>query len=767
MKKSLTKIAAAAMAAMLAGSVSVTAVSAEQKQTQASVSKTASSETSSNSGKDETAMQDALTKVKKRVTVPKELTEFSYETDMQFGKKIFRFTWTTPEDAKEEYKSLSVSIVGSVITSYNSSGITANIKYGEPRLAKLSEEQLLEKAKGYVKQLNPDIYTKLKFELKNLHLTSGDAQVEFTRYENGVRVNGNGGSVRINKDTGELISLSAGWWEDAVFSGVKSAKTEKEIEELYRSLCKLTPMYKISSEWDEAAGKSKTVVRIVYTPDAPGEIDALTGTQSTIWDDMSDAKGEQYYYSDYGVMYSETEEALAADAAGMEDGGVNFTPAELKKIEQDKNLIKTDEAFEQLKKDKFAALTDDYKLGSYDIHSQKDENGKETFTLSLSYFYDKEKAKTADNYYSNIRVSMDAETGKVTHLDKYNLKSKNGLPKLDAAKANAAALETARTYGKDIISKYRAGENNSSPVRVWESERYNSSSGKTEIIEEYETSRQFSYNRYENNIRVYGDDIYVTVDSNGVVTNYSSNHTENVIFPDASILSVSEAFDKLYAQQKFDYYYDGWVEQNGRIHTYLLYNMKGFYLNAKTGAVCNFYGGKPYEYKSVRDVKYSDIKGIPQEAAIKALQKYGVGLGSDPRFNPAGAITEEELQNLLTNALGGYAVAYSDDVIEPDTPEAKAKAEADKKDKAETTREEAAVIFAKIYDTNGIAELKGIFRSVFADVKANDENAGYIAIAYAKGFIPMTSDRKFGGSVKVTRAEAVQMLYDYLKLISK
>ncbi|MCH5349631.1 MAG: S-layer homology domain-containing protein, partial [Oscillospiraceae bacterium] len=79
----------------------------------------------------------------------------------------------------------------------------------------------------------------------------------------------------------------------------------------------------------------------------------------------------------------------------------------------------------------------------------------------------------------------------------------------------------------------------------------------------------------------------------------------------------------------------------------------------------------------------------------------------------------------------------------------------------------AAVIFANYYDNGGsVTKLSGIFKTPFSDVKKTDENIGSIAVAYAMGFIDK-GNGTFGGSKKVTRAEAVQMIYDYILRLSK
>ncbi len=751
MKKTIAKTAAIIMAAMMTGTVCMPlTVSA----TNSSASDTAKAD----EAKKEANMKAALTVAKKRVTVPPELTEFGYSTDTSYGVTVYSFGWHTPEGA-EEYKDMSVIVMGDTIISYDSSK-DKSYSY-EPRLAKLTEAQLLEKAKGYAKQLNPDIYNKLVFEIQSLSLTDNTAQVYFTRYENGAPVPSNKGSMELDKNTGELYGFSLNWWNNASFSDPKTAKSEREIKEAYKSLCKLTPYYMISSEYDEKTKKSKNVARIVYDPDMNDEIDAYTGKASSIWEDMKKAEGTRFYKY-YDIANAATGIAEESADAGVEgdDDAVEFSPAELEKIEKDNNLIKTAELFDKFKKDPYVALNDNYKLDRHNIYSEKDENGKETFYMELTYEFD--KTKKADNYYKTINVRINGETGEVLHLNKWGLVSSDGLPKLDVTKANTVANNVAKTYSKDIFSQYKASPDNTKPVEVWQTKI------KNQTVTEYETSRSFAFDRYVNGIRVNGDNIRADVDSLGTVRYYSVSHTDNVSFPSADIMTADEAFEKLYTQRKFDYYYDGWLDKEGKLHTYLLYKMESFYLNAKTGDICTWNGTEPYSYSDPRDVKYTDIKGIPQEEAILTLQKYGIVVTKDKKFDPTAIITEDEFSALLYGALySEEPVAY--DEVEPDemSPEEKAQLEAEKKDKAETTREEAAVIFAGSCGANNIAELKGIFKTPFSDVKDSNENIGYIAIAYAKGFIPKTADGKFNGGHKITRAEAAQMVYDYLKLLSK
>ncbi|MDE6132576.1 MAG: S-layer homology domain-containing protein, partial [Oscillospiraceae bacterium] len=208
-------------------------------------------------------------------------------------------------------------------------------------------------------------------------------------------------------------------------------------------------------------------------------------------------------------------------------------------------------------------------------------------------------------------------------------------------------------------------------------------------------------------------------------------------------------------------YYTGWITKDGKVQTYLLYEMDSFYLNAKTGRLCTWNGEPLSDYTNGKEVKYTDIKGIPQEQAILTMQKYGVTVTKENKFKPNEIITQDEFNSLLNAALGGYRSYYYDvsDVEEPVD-------ENGTNTIPLTTRTDAAVLFTQKYDNNNIAGLNGIFKTPFSDVKSSDENIGAIAIAYAKGFIPK-GDGKFNGEKQITRAEAVQMIYDYLVYITE
>lgn len=748
MKRNITRAAALIMAAMLAGS----AMPASLCTYAVSGGITASSDES------EKAMKEALAIVKKRVEIPAALSEFNYSTREKYGTKSYNFHWFTPDDA-EEHQSISVHIVGDIITSYDTN---LDKDSDVPFFAKLSDEQLVEKAKEHIRRLDPSIADKIKIELNHISLYSDLAELSFQRYENGVPVLGNNGKISIHKDTGELEDFSVTWMDNAKFADPKTALTGSQIKDTYKKLCTLTPYYKVTTD----RKTQKVTARIVYTPDFDfdSEIDAFTGKKSTIWEDMQKAEGTTLSGYDYG-SYSYADIEYEQDDLEIDDD-VEFTEAELKKIQQDENLLTTDQVFELLKKDKFVALTDDYALHRYNLYSAEDydlimyadkgtavpdKNKKnEHFYMNITFSVKKE---LWDSYkgYTSVFVQLDAETGEIFYFKKSG--SPEGLPKLDLEKAKAQSEYTVKTLAKDIVKEYKADKSNNNPVSVWTVDMGLSKDGQKIEKEYFETERTFYYSRYVNGIEVFDDYIVVTVDSENVITSFDYNHTE-AAFPSADdMLTPDEAFESLYKQRKFEYYYDGWIAKDGSAKTYLIYRMDPSYINAKTGRIC-YWNGEPITERTSSKTKYTDIKGIPQEKAILTLQRYGILLTEGNKFEPAKAVTEEEFCDLIISALSSYTPSYYRIYTE------------DNEKSPDLTRERAAFIFTQFFDTNGITSIPGIFRSPFSDVKSSSEYAGVIAVANAKGFMN-GKDGKFNGSKKITRAEAVQMIYDYILYINK
>lgn len=725
-KKLIMKITSVAAAAAMTFSVGALAASAD---------KTVSSSGSASDSSEQRAMKDALTAVKKRITVPSQISEFEYNVSEQYGNEGFYFTWTTPDDA-ETYERVDVTIVQNIIASYTYTSYSKDENSsGSPSFAKLSNETLIKKAEEYSAQLNPDIEAS-DFVVGSVGLYNNQALVSFGRTVNGVDVPDNSGNIVLDKDTGELISYTlSGWYYDGTsFTSPKSALSRSDAWAKYTEYTTLTPSYRIVSTWNEKTEEYDQSPVLIYTPSYAGDIDAVTGKQSAMWDDMNADKGTTWFPFQGGAWYAEdaetTEDADFEDAGAANPAtGVIFTEEELREINADESLLTKDEITSLLKKDKYIALPEYASLSN--SYLTKLSDGSYRYEMS----YDAEKG--SDKSYW-LTVALDAESGKVEYFY-----CGSGDTELDDSKAypvkSSAAVADAviKYYYPEIYSEYKADESNLAASSKWTSKN-----GKTT----YETVRYFTYSRYVNGVKVEGDNIMVRVDNQGNVTNVTYEYTD-VEFPSSvPAFDSDKAFASIYKQLNISLYYSGYYKPDGTVKTYLLYSISDYYVNSSYKLV-DYYGEEISQSASGNIT--DDVSGIKQEKAIRTLERYGITLDyTDGRFEPNKAITKSEFLQLLRKAQRSYRASCTD--------EEGSKA---------ITRKEAAKLFTDNLGLSDAAKLKGIFKSPFSDVSEDDEYVGYIAIASASGF--MSGGTEFKPDKKISRAQAMQMIYDYILSFGK
>ena len=761
----IAKIAAAAMAVMMtvsAGAVPVLAAS----------NSTSSSSASQAEAKKQQAMKTALTAVKKRVKIPDRLTEFDYSMSTSYGTEMFSFTWSD----KKTNEVIYITYANGIILSYEYKDYRNydSEKKVKQTFAKLTDAQLIDNAKKAFKMLDPDLADKGKYSIDSIDLFGDTATINFDRMENGVAVEGNGGTVTVNKNTGDLVSMRIEWfWNDTKFGSTASKLTADEARATYKSLTTLTPIYRIVNEYNEKTEKTEQKAVLLYLPSFTDEIDAVTGKPSTIWDDMENDGGVEnfvtYYFNsmtDAGV--ESTDDAAYDDAA---DEGVNFTAAELKEIEADEGMLKKDEITALLNKDKYTKMPDYVSLDNANLYKDEDTgeyyyvidyHGGDDAIVDVGIDVDEavDDVDVQDDtdiavedvgvdvntnpkepyFYMNVKVN--AKTGKVDNFsksyDNYFDSSKEYPVNANAKIASAAAKHF---YG-DIFGEYKADESNSEPCHF-----YTDRNGKKIYTE---SSRTYYYNRYVNGVQVEGDTIRINVDFSGDVRSISYRYTD-VKFPSVPKFDNDKAFEQLFKQIKLRYYYDGYYKKDGTVKTYLLYDINDYILDSKYRIVS--WDGTPLPAEKDEDTNYTDIKGIAQENAINTLARYGITLETkNGKFDPNAKLTDKEFATVIYKATRNYVPYY----IEC--------GDYQKEEKAVTlTKKEAAKVFVNVYGGSDYAELKGIYRAPFKDVAATDEYVGYIAIAKALGFASADKNGNYSPNKVLTRAQAMQMIYDYIE----
>lgn len=706
----------AAIAALLVASLAISAAPAAYAETaSASTSVTAESASEDSSTNNSDDMKAALTIVKSRYDIPEEYTVFDYSASKYRGRKKFVFTWRT-EDNKSY---INATVYGGVITSFNSSPEEFSSS-SSMSFCPFSDSEYKTKAMNYVYQLNPGLKGMLSFISMRYSISSSDVRLYFSLVYKGVEIDDNSIYVVLDKETGELKSYSGDYWDDGAYTEPGTALSREEIQAIYREDVTLKPYYRISYD-----SEGNQLVNIVYTTSDSVLYDAATGEDSTIWDDYNKYMNTSRYTNGEVVVEEADSEESYDMGAGVEvttaTADVSFTESELKSMDEVDGLLSADEVTKLLYKDKYLGITSKYKLdSSYLTKSEGDDST--TYTWSLSY-----NLNTEDDY-SYVSVNCDAISGKVISFYKSSASSKK---EIDVDDANELAAAAAEYYMGDKFDEYVAKTSNTSPV--------------SSTKDYTETSRTLYYVRYVNNIEVTGDTVNIRVNSAGEVTSFSYNYTD-ADFGDGKVISTSTAFDKLFEQKEMRLYYDGFRDLESKSHIYLLYTMDNWYINAKTGKLCNYNGIEITDSTTSDDCPYTDIEDSAYKDEIEILYRHGVFLTTEDTLSPKKAVTEKEFTAML-NSLMSSSYYYINSATDANTS-------------VSITRTDMAKVLVNRLNLTAAAELDGIYKSPYSDVAEDDENVGYIAIAKAYGLLPNTDS--ISPDSLVSREYALHCIYNYV-----
>lgn len=671
-------------------------------------------------GKDSEALAAAIVVAKTRLDIPEELTEFSYNVSSGI-RDSYRLTWSTPNTA-EEYKYVSVTVVSKVITSYR----TENYGWGsfndeDSRFGKLTGDELYEKAQQQVKKINPTVAKDIAIDRDSLSVRVSNDRATFTlsRTKNGVPVASDEGTLVINKDTGDLISFYINWHEKASFQSPDGVISIDSAKEKYADMIDLKPQYEFYYDWEAKELKS----RLVYTQSDYGFINAFTGKKSNFESD--------------GYFSSKDEFENADDTAEAENpsegGGYDFTEQE--KAEIDKDLPYGTEAaiVKMLTDDPFLTYTSDMELTWSHLYKTI-TNDKTTYLYTVSFTnakwneydepvyndiydgdiaYDTVASEPTD--FQSIALTVNAETGELISYSLYDSASTQK-DSYDMAKADKLADEIAKKYAGSKLDEYRAAP---SASNSW-------IDGDTKT--EWFWGSSHGWNRYANDIIVSGDSINIGFDSNLTLTDYSINYTDVSFADPAKMLTKKQVMNQFWDENDIDLYY---LARAGIkvTKTVLVYGTDAeVYVDAFTGeSLNNWYFAKTE----------NDLSGIKDKKLLnmaKTLDEYGFII-SDKKFSTKDSITAGDLCNLI----GGYLDDYEAEAEKP------------------VTRGEALKIYTRSVCGDNIAQLKGIYKSPFTDVKDTDKNVGYYAIAYAMGAV---SGSKLNADSPYTYGDAIKLLYN-------
>ena len=732
MKRSARIAAAALAAAMAVSSVSITAFAEEDK-----------------------TMKARLTTVKERIEIPEDHTEFTYRSNKRNNSTYYTFTWnretgTDENGADYGYSTYNVTIAGNVITNVNI--------YNEeswdwtPSFAKLSNSKLTEIAKKYIEELNPTVFKYVEIDEDSLavSLYGNSATLSFKRVKDGIPVENQTGYVEIDKNTGALRSYNFNWILGATFSSADKAISLDKAKTAFKTEFPIELRYTAEYDWE----KGEYVPHLIYKQQKYGQIDAFTGKLSTY---------EDYSYYGEGVDEDVADDEVAIEAAtpSMEAGGMNgsaktvtFTDAEKKKLEDEGKLIKAEKELEDLRKQDIFFIPEGAKVSS-DSTNYDDRRGfyvkNVRFTANdVSYTdlgwdgttvlpVDTEilengdivpVSKTITGYFS-----YNAETGSVMSFNCYCGDIGKDITQKKTAK-------TAESYLKTLLGDNRAKFGTLTETGVEGTFEKLDENGKE--INHRDLVRSFTADRVENGIISDVERVNIAIGNNSKVVSYNLTDL-GVEYPKpVKTISKAKAYSEFFAQTEYAMRYRcAYSNKENKVLTALVYSDRNtLYIDAFTGKLTNYNGREITPSTGSNTKEYTDLEGSKYQKAAEKLKAYGITLmDENGKLNENEAITLGDFNSLMSSVgISTYG---------------------EEKKETKVTRQLAAKVFVNGKYGKEIAELKGIYKSAFSDVKDDSAYVGYIMIADSLGFIKGI-DGKFYPTAKLTRGSALALIYAYL-----
>jgi hypothetical protein len=749
MKTRNTRVMALALAAVMMTSVFTANAAVE---TTAPDIEEAPISTASNKDAEDAGLQAAIVLVKTRYTIPESMSKFTFYTgkkDAYTGLGYYRLTW---EDEEALY-SINATVEGDLITqfNYNYYGDTAVTR---PTFPKMSKAQLISKAKALVKKLNPTIADKLVLDENSYSTGINNTDVYFSirHMENGFNTP-DSGYIRVDKNTGELSNFYMNYNQSVTYAKPESYITQAQAQQAFADQIGFKIGYYLTTDYETG----ERTANLYYTMDNEKylPIDALTGK---VIDFYATNSGDETLY---GAVADEmeTESAMGDADAGAK---ITLTPEELKAIDELSKLITEDQALKILRDQPYSFVDSSYTVSSSSVY-RDNENEPYYWSLSLD--------GSEINGAYNATATVDAEDGRIISFQNYNdiFVTENG-KKVYGRKADffdkkfdEAAETAAQSFVGDDFDNYVLQRADLSRYYV-----YPEPENKADIIyggKVYTYIRTLkSYtdsdgNSVSVNLPVNGDTFSVYVGFDGKVMRYNGYQPKDYELPSPEkMLTVDEIVGKIFPDQlKLNIAYAVTYSEDKGYISALLYTMGNFEVDAFTGQLTN--EGAP-ESEDADDI-YSDIKGTSYEAMVNKLAENGIAIADiDGQLKANEAISKRDWLSLVSRLTSGswdpiFNAEYSKMWSDPAALDAK------------LSRADAIKLFIAAIGGSQFAELKGIYASPFADIKSDDANIGYFALANALGALLPDKSGNARPNASLTRLSALIIAYNYILSGSK
>ena len=665
------------------------------------------------------AMAEALVRVKAKVDIPEELTEFKNNSYISGeSKTYYSFEWTDKDESETIY--VKCNDKGEVL---NYNRFIADEKYDySQRLPGFSSEQALKAAEEFLSETAPE--TKISendyYVYERRSASSQGYTFEFARYHDGIKMLGSTADVSVVMVDGEIQATSmnisfpyrTGYDVEIEPSGEEITDPVTQYKQAFPIELIYTDKYRKVRAGEEA---DQNEICMVYriNNDEPGYISAYTGETVKF-------SGTDYIMPLYSASLSE-KGSVANESALMDTG---LSVSEIAEIEAVSSLVSKEACIKNLANAPVIKMSDTLKEDSSSLWVTDKDNGEYTREITLRETGGDERTKRL------MRVQFDAVRGIITEL----YSSDGGLedvPVVGTSQRRDEAINGFLSYALgDALSEFK-------------------------LIDKDETGNIHRYVRMVDGIPYIDDWVYIYYNSQkDIIKNYTLNYNRHAEFPQVgSAVSAETAYTAVLNDRPIEKVYvcDGekYVLAYGLTNT----------------TVIDAVTGMPVEENNdynVEGIVYSDISGHWCENAVNKLQEYDIAFNYS-ELRPDEAASQIEVLRLFLSGVNGkwamksdtesiYSRCYSMDIID----------KSQRSDTAAVTREQAFKYMVSLMGYDKVAKLPEIYKVKYADGDMmSDGMVGYAAILSGMGII--NGD---GATIRpkdyLTRAEALAMVYNYL-----
>lgn len=697
---------------------------------------------------DDKGLENAIKVAKEKFTVPADY-KFDYSMGNENGRTVWYLNWNS-QDGNGGNINVRVDEKGTILGYYS----WKPTDYPQQKkLPKLSKQEAKDKAEAFIKKIQSDILSRVKYQEADQYYYNDYAYYFiYARMENGIPYYSNYVNVEINRQTGEIQSYNYVWDDSLTFPAPDKKIDLAAAEKAYIEKMGLKLEYKYTME-DE-----KVKIFAAYVPKYDNyryAIDALTGEKIQI----------EYGY--YGPYYdgNAAESKMEMSRAGGMGGEVPLTPDEIKAVEEASKLMDVKEAEKIARNFKYLGLTDDFRLNYSNV--SRSWPLRDEFIWYLDFV---KEATAKDSNYYNVGLSIDAKTGEIKSFYTGAPYKEGETAKYDEAAAKTAVENFLKEFKPEIFKQTEFDTNGYDPRVMYAG---------SEAPRWY----NFRYTRIVNGIPFSDNGLYVDFDAvNGKITSFNMNWF-NMEFPAvANAVEVDKVYDTLFKDVGLELVYKPTYPQNGDAKpliypqsqgkpdvklVYALKSGKPLLFDANSGVMLD-YNGKPY--KESRPVAYTDIKDHFAEQQILVLAENGISL-EGTEFRPDEAIIQKDFFTLLSKTLSSYyGPVITKDSSDKDIDnlynflmrEGVVK-EGEKAPNAALTREDGVKFIIRALKYDKVADIKDIYKPIFKDTdKINPDLVGYVTIASGLKIVS-GYDGNFNPKGGLTRAGAAVMIYNYMQ----